>query len=123
MKSGTQFRFRERKCNGMTPGNYILGRAKQLGLSLTQLAALLHMTYPTLRQRLLGNADWRAGEIKLLEKLLKFTPAEIYALTVDKAVPEDASASARSAEEAWQKIYDGYPLEDGPEFSPFQPNA
>lgn len=71
----------------MTPGNYILGRAKQLGLSLTQLAALLHMTYPTLRQRLLGNADWRAGEIKLLEKLLKFTPAEIYALTVDKPSP------------------------------------
>ena len=104
----------------MTPGNYILGRAKQLGLSLTQLAALLHMTYPTLHQRLTGRSYWRAGEIKALAELLQLPRDEIYALTVEQTIPAWETAPAQSAAEAWQENHDGYSLEDAPEFSLFQ---
>lgn len=76
------------------------------------------MTYPTLRQKLLGKSDWRSTEIKVLAERLKFSPAEIYALTVEQSVPEETPA--QSAGEAWRENHDGYPLEDDPVFFPFQ---
>lgn len=104
----------------MTPGSYILGRAKQMGLSITQLAGLLHMTYPTLHQRLAGRSDWRAGEIKALAELLQLPRDEIYALTVEQTIPARETAPAQSAAEAWQENHDGYPPEDDPMSSLFR---
>ena len=71
---------------------YILGRARQLGLSATQLAGQLHLTYPTLHLRLTGQSDWRSSEIKALAEVLELGSAELYALTVDRTVPGAAPA-------------------------------